>query len=102
MKILITGAAGFIGSHLAKRLAERSDNVIGIDNINDYYDINLKYGRLHEAGIHQNDIEYGKIVQSEKYQHYRFIKLDLIDMPEMMRLFEQEQFDVVCNLAAQA
>jgi nucleoside-diphosphate-sugar epimerase len=53
MKILITGTAGFIGFHLAQRLIERGDVVVGIDNINDYYDINLKYARLAETGISQ-------------------------------------------------
>jgi UDP-glucuronate 4-epimerase len=56
MKILVTGTAGFIGFHLAKRLLERGDTVIGIDNINDYYDVNLKYARLAETGIPRDDI----------------------------------------------
>ena len=70
MKILVTGAAGFIGFHLTKRLAERGDQVVGLDNINDYYDVRLKYGRLNEVGIEEKDIEYNKFVQSNKYSNY--------------------------------
>ena len=57
MKILVTGTAGFIGYHLAKKLLERGDEVVGIDNINDYYDVNLKYGRLKELGIDRDEVE---------------------------------------------
>jgi UDP-glucuronate 4-epimerase len=102
MKVLITGTAGFIGSHLALRLLERGDEVIGLDNINDYYDQRVKYGRLVNAGIEENTIGYNKLAQSSKHPNYRFIKLDLEDKPSLMRLFEQEKFDAVCNLAAQA
>ena len=103
MKILVTGTAGFIGFHLAKRLLERGDEVVGIDNINDYYDQRVKYGRLKETGIeHDIDIEYAKPVQSTKYENYRFIKLNLEDRVAIEELFEKEKFDKVCNLAAQA
>lgn len=64
MKILVTGTAGFIGSYVAEKLLERGDEVIGLDNINDYYDVNLKYGRLLKAGIHKKDIAWYKLVQS--------------------------------------
>ena len=57
MKILVTGSAGFIGFHLAKKLLQRGDEVVGLDNINDYYDVNLKYARLAELGISRKDIE---------------------------------------------
>ena len=57
MKILVTKTAGFIGYHLAKKLLERGNEVIGIDNINDYYDVNLKYGRLKELGIDRDEVE---------------------------------------------
>ena len=60
MKILVTGTAGFIGFHLAKKLLERGDTVVGIDNINDYYNVALKYGRLKELGIQQVDIQENK------------------------------------------
>ncbi len=102
MKILVTGAAGFIGYHLAKRLVKRGDEVIGLDNINDYYDVNLKYGRLKDAGIDKDRISYGETVQSSVDQNYRFIKLDLEDREGLEELFKKERFDKVCNLAAQA
>lgn len=102
MKILITGTAGFIGFHLANRLIERGDEVVGLDMINDYYDINLKYDRLAQAGINRSEISYGKMVSSESKANYRFIQLKLEDKAEIDRLFADEQFDAVCNLAAQA
>ena len=60
MKILVTGTAGFIGFHLAKRLLKDGHEVVGLDSINDYYDVGLKYGRLRETGIEESAIEYGK------------------------------------------
>jgi len=104
MKILITGTAGFIGFHLAKRLLERGDEVVGIDNINDYYDVNLKYARLAELGIsvESNDFVLGRKVASKTYKKHTFIKMDLADTASINTLFEEEQFDAVCNLAAQA
>ena len=74
MKILVTGTAGFIGFHLAKRLLERGDKVVGIDNINDYYDINLKYGRLNELGIDRATIEENKLISSKKYKNTTLLK----------------------------
>lgn len=102
MKILITGTAGFIGFHLAKRLLERGDEVIGLDSINDYYDVNLKYGRLQVCGIDKEEIQYNKLVRSKIYPHYRFIQLQLEDKENIDKLFATENFDNVCNLAAQA
>ncbi|MDR2152324.1 MAG: NAD-dependent epimerase [Helicobacteraceae bacterium] len=102
MKILVTGTAGFIGFHAALRLLDRGDEVIGLDNVNDYYDQRLKYGRLAVSGVEQNAIEYGKLAQSKTRGGYRFIKLDLTDKEALNRLFEQEKFDRVCHLAAQA
>ena len=102
MKILVTGTAGFIGFHLAKRLLERGDEVIGLDSINDYYDVNLKLGRLKICGIDTQKIEYNKLVSSTKYPKYRFIKLSLEDKENINKLFAGEKFDKVCNLAAQA
>jgi UDP-glucuronate 4-epimerase len=101
LKILVTGTAGFIGFHLAKRLLARGDEVVGLDSINDYYDTNLKYGRLKESGIDRS-LEYGKIVQSSKFPNYRFIQLNLEDRDAVAELFAKERFDRVCNLAAQA
>ena len=102
MKHLITGTAGFIGFHLAKKLLERGDEVIGIDSINDYYDINVKYGRLAETGIDKDLISYGQSVQSTIYPNYRFFQLNLEDREGIDKLFKEEKFDKVCNLAAQA
>lgn len=102
MKILVTGTAGFIGSFLAKRLLERGDEVVGLDCINDYYDVRIKYGRLAEAGITQDSIAENALVQSSKYPNYRFIQLKLEDRENLFKLFENEKFDKVCNLAAQA
>ncbi len=102
MKILVTGTAGFIGFHLAKKLLERGDEVIGIDNINDYYDVNLKYGRLQELGIDPSKIEENQPVSSSIFPKHTFIKLDLADKDRMEALFKREKFDAVCNLAAQA
>ncbi len=102
MKILVTGTAGFIGHNLTKKLLERGDEVVGIDNINDYYDVNLKYGRLADLGIEREAIAYNREVVSQTCHRHRFIKLDLSDRTEMEKLFEREGFDAVCNLAAQA
>jgi UDP-glucuronate 4-epimerase len=102
MKILITGAAGFIGAQLARKFLIRGDEVVGIDSINDYYDPELKYGRLQHSGIHKDKISHNKLVQSESFSNYRFIKLNLEDRENLHALFANEQFDSVCNLAAQA
>ena len=102
MKILVTGTAGFIGFHLAKKLLDRGDEVVGIDNINDYYDVNLKYGRLKELGIQKEDIEENKKIVSTTNSKHSFYKLDLADKEAMDQLFKTEKFDAVMNLAAQA
>ena len=102
MKILVTGAAGFIGFHVVRCLLERGDDVVGLDNINDYYDVNLKYARLAETGIDKENIEYGKLLRGKRYPLYRFIKLNLEDREELPKLFERERFERVVNLAAQA
>ena len=102
MKYLVTGTAGFIGYHVAKKLLERGEEVIGLDVINDYYDINLKYSRLASMGIAKDEIETNHLVQSTAIQNYRFIKLDLAEKEPLMDLFAKEKFDVVINLAAQA
>ena len=102
MKILITGTAGFIGFHLAKKLLERGDEVIGLDNINDYYDENLKYARLNETGISRKAEKWGQPVKSSKYRNYQFIRMNLEDKEQMNELFQKENFDLVINLAAQA
>lgn len=86
-KILVTGGAGFIGFHLSKRLLELNYEVIAIDNLNDYYDVNLKKERL-------------KILK--EYKNFSFIKMDISNKDEIMKLFQEYNFDVVINLAAQA
>ena len=102
MKGLITGAAGFIGFHLINRLIERGDEVVGIDNINDYYDVNVKYGRLKNQGINIENIAYGSSVVSEKHSNYKFIKINLEDRKNINKLFKEEKFDYTMNLAGQA
>jgi UDP-glucuronate 4-epimerase len=86
-RILVTGAAGFIGFHLSKRLLERGDVVVGLDNLNDYYEVSLKEARINKL--------------TEK-DNFNFVRLDLADRQGMADLFVRERFDVVINLAAQA
>jgi len=86
-KILVTGAAGFIGYHLCSRLMEQGDRIVGIDNINDYYEVNLKLNRLK---------------QIEGKRNFTFIKLDITDREGIHKLFAKEKFDIVVNMAAQA
>lgn len=102
MKILITGTAGFVGFHLANRLLADGFDVVGLDAINDYYDVNVKYDRLTFTGINRNQIAYNKLVQSGTQKGYRFIQLQLEDRENLHQLFVNEAFDVVVNLAAQA
>ena len=102
MKILVTGTAGFIGFHLAKKLLDRGDTVVGIDNINDYYDVNLKHGRLKELGIELGAETLVSPINSTTYKNHKFYKLDLADKEAMEELFKTEKFDAVMNLAAQA
>jgi UDP-glucuronate 4-epimerase len=102
MKILVTGSAGFIGFHFVNRLISEGYDVVGLDNINDYYDVNLKYARLNEAGIEKEEIFYNKFVKSSKSANYRFIQLNLEDEENILKLFSNEKFYKVVNLAAQA
>lgn len=85
--ILVTGAAGFIGFHLAKRCLEEGDQVIGFDNLNDYYDVSLKEARL---------------AQLSPFENFSFLRADLQDQAAVDQVFQQHKFDVVVNLAAQA
>ncbi len=101
-RILVTGAAGFIGFHLVNKLVSEGHDVTGLDNINDYYDINLKFARLRETGIDKHEIEYNTPVFSHNNPGYRFIKLDLEDKNNIDSLFRSLPFDYVVNLAAQA
>lgn len=102
MKILITGAAGFIGYHLCDSLLGNGCMIVGLDSINPYYDETFKYMRLENLGIAKKDIEEGKLCVSGKNSNFRFIKLDLCSREKLFKLFEDEKFDIVCNLAAQA
>src|SRR5690554_1501258 len=102
MKILITGTAGFIGFHLAEKLLKRGDQVVGLDSINDYYDVNVKYGRLERAGIARDTIVPGKLLTSSLHPDYQFIQMQLEDKAALDNLFAGQKFDAVCNLAAQA
>ena len=101
-KFLITGTAGFIGFHLANALLQRGEEIVGLDNINDYYDVNLKYARLNEAGIMRDEVEWNSPARSKKYAGYRFVRMDLTDRENLTRLFRSEKFDYVIHLAAQA
>lgn len=102
MKILVTGSAGFIGFHVANRLLEEGHEVIGLDNLNNYYDVKLKLGRLEAAGIEGQKVAYNEPVFSKKYPKYTFIQLGIEDAANLERLFVREKFDKVCHLAAQA
>lgn len=102
MKLLITGTAGFIGYHLTKKLLSLGHEVVGLDQINSYYDPRLKFDRLLETGIQHKDIAYNRLVESHTNPGYRFIQLNLEDKDAMSRLFAGHKFDKVVNLAAQA
>lgn len=111
MRILVTGTAGFIGFHLANALVSRGDEVLGIDNINDYYDVNLKYARLKEAGFNEDIVKYLKtaspkenikVFQSDKNSNLKFAKIDITDKEKIDQIFKDFKPEVVVNLAAQA
>jgi len=87
MKIMVTGAAGFIGFHVSKRMLERGDKVLGIDNLNDYYDVSLKEARL---------------AQIQEHERFSFQRIDLADREGIAKLFATQKPDRVVNLAAQA
>lgn len=101
-KILVTGAAGFIGFHLVNALIKLGEEIVGLDNINDYYDTNLKYDRLKLTGINKKDIKWHRKITSNVYSDYSFIRMNLEDSNELFNLCEEEQFDYIINLAAQA
>lgn len=102
MKILVTGAAGFIGMHTVLRLLKEDVSVVGLDNINDYYEVQLKYDRLLQTGIQKEYIRYNELTDSKKFERYRFVQLNLEDRTGIDALLQQELFDCVISLAAQA
>ncbi|GAB2686164.1 NAD-dependent epimerase [Mucilaginibacter koreensis] len=102
MKILVTGTAGFIGFYVAQKLAELNYEVVGVDSINNYYDVNLKYARLTAAGFDTNNLVDHQPICSTIHTNHCFIRLDISDRQQMERLFSEHHFDMVCHLAAQA
>jgi len=101
-KVLVTGTAGFIGFHLTKRLLEDGFEVVGLDIINDYYDVDLKYSRLDFLGIEKVNIIPNQIISSKNHSTLRFIQTDLADHAYIVDMMKSEKFDFVVNLAAQA
>ena len=95
--VLVTGSAGFIGFHLTTRLLKEGYNVVGIDNINDYYDVRLKYARLEECGISEPDISDNIPLQSSRFDNYTFYKCDLSDEDFINALFKEHNFSRVIN-----
>lgn len=102
MKILVTGSAGFIGFHLTIALLKEGHEVIGVDSINNYYDVSLKYRRLLECGIEKREIVWFKEAASHKYVNYTFIRLNLENKNELLDVCGRHSPDVFINLAAQA
>jgi UDP-glucuronate 4-epimerase len=101
-KILVTGSAGFIGFHVALKLLSRGDSVVGLDSINEYYDVRVKHGRLAKTGVSITNLQYGQKTRSTLFPAYEFIQLKLEDRDALLQLCKDEKFDTVCHLAAQA
>ena len=100
MKVLITGAAGFIGMHTVQKFADLGHTVVGLDNINSYYETDLKYARLNQLGINKDDLEYN--IEIKGNQNISFIQLDIQDAGNLNSLFAKQNFDMVIHVAAQA
>ena len=101
-KVLVTGAAGFIGFHLVLSLSQKGYTIVGLDNLNDYYDPHLKYSRLAKCGISAADVAWGQKVQSSTLPGYSFVRINLQDKEDIYKLCAEEGFDTIINLAAQA
>ena len=101
-KVLVTGCAGFIGFHTVKLLVNQGYHVIGIDNINDYYPMTLKFERLKELGIHPDFIRYNRETESDEFDNFQFVRIDITDEKSITTLFAQHRFEYVVHLAAQA
>ena len=102
MRVLLTGSAGFIGFHLAKRLVDSGYDVIGVDNINAYYDVELKYKRLDNLGFNRDKVNTGQLIVSQESHRHRFLKIDLNDRQKMLEFFSEHSFDLIFHLAGQA
>jgi UDP-glucuronate 4-epimerase len=103
MTILVTGAAGFIGYHLCASLLKQGHTVVGLDHINAYYDVALKYARLSQLGIEKDVAEPWNLrATSVKHPQFSFVRVGLEDQSGLSQVFQQQSFHVVCNLAAQA
>ena len=102
MKYLVTGSAGFIGFHLTRRLLEDGHEVIGLDNLNHYYDVSLKLDRLAELGIDADTVAAKRLVRSTRYDRYFFVEADVADPLGLRQLFAEHKFEIVYHLAAQA
>lgn len=99
----MTGVAGFIGYHLTQRLLSSGYEVVGLDNINTYYDLDLKWGRLSELGIDSDDLQtYGEFAKSSKFENFSLVRMNLEDREQLPLLFGRERFHTVVSLAAQA
>ena len=101
MKILVTGVAGFIGASVAKKLLSEGENVVGVDNLNDYYDPELKRGRLKSLGIKEDEMGWHNLSVSSIFPSFSFLLINLEDIEATARLFRRGEFDIVVHLAAQ-
>lgn len=101
MNILVTGCAGFIGFHVSRRLVELGHNVLGLDNINNYYNVNLKYDRLHELGISMDSIAEKRVVRSTSLSSFAFVKMDITDYGALGQQVASHNTERIVHLAAQ-